>query len=330
MRISEETEERVLRAARELRYRPNLVSRNLRSGTTDTIAFVSDTVATLPFAGHLIWGALDAARELDHLLLIAETEGDAELEQQTIEAMHDRQVAGIILASMYTRRIDPPAALLEGRAVLLNALPLADSIEIPVVIPDEARAGAMAARILLDAGHRDGICLLGAGPSAADAPADSVAAVERFNGIAEELARAGVAVHAAVGCAEWQPENGMAAARRLLAEARSPTAFICFNDRLALGAYQALAEAGIRVPEDISVVSFDDDQIASWITPKLTTLALPHYDLGREAVEILLAGAPLQHEQRVTRLPMPARMRDSVAPPRAAALAPGGRAEDRS
>lgn len=317
MRISEETEERVLHAARELRYRPNLVSRNLRSGTTNTIAFVSDTVATLPYAGHLIWGALDAAREHDHLLLIAETEGDAELEQQTIEAMHDRQVAGIILASMYTRRIDPPAALLEGRAVLLNALPITDATEIPVVIPDEARAGATAARILLDAGHREGICLIGAGLSAAGAPTDSVAAVERLNGITEELAAAGVALHAAVGCAEWQPENGLAATRRLLAEASGPTALICFNDRLALGAYQALGEAGIRVPDDVSVVSFDDDQIASWIAPKLTTLALPHYDLGREAVEILLAEAAPARERRVTRLPMPARMRDSVAPPRA-------------
>src|SRR5664279_722777 len=119
MRISAEVETRVLQAARETGYRPNIVSRSLRTGTTHTIGFVSDTVATTPFAGHLIWGALDAARERGHLLFIAETEGDPELEQQLIEAMHDRQVDGIVLASMYTRKIKPPSALLGRPAVLL-------------------------------------------------------------------------------------------------------------------------------------------------------------------------------------------------------------------
>jgi LacI family transcriptional regulator len=123
MRISAEVEDRVLRAVRETGYRPNIVSRSLRTGTTHTIALVSDAVSTTPFAGHLIWGAIDAAREQGRLLFIAETEGDPELEQQLIEAMHDRRVNGIVLASMYTRKVTPPKALLDGPAVLLNALP---------------------------------------------------------------------------------------------------------------------------------------------------------------------------------------------------------------
>ena len=125
MRISGQVEARVLQAVRETGYRPNVVSRSLRTGTTQTIGFVSDTVATTPFAGHLIWGALDAAREHDHLLLIAETEGDRELEKELIEAMQDRRVDGIILASMYTREVTVPGSLLEGHSVLLNAVPSA-------------------------------------------------------------------------------------------------------------------------------------------------------------------------------------------------------------
>ena len=80
MRISEEVEARVLQAARDSGYRPNIVSRSLRTGTSNTIGFVSDTLATTPFAGHVFWGALDAARERGHLLFIGETEGDPDLE----------------------------------------------------------------------------------------------------------------------------------------------------------------------------------------------------------------------------------------------------------
>lgn len=313
MRISAEVEERVLQAVRETGYRPNIVSRGLRTGTTLTIGFVSDTVSTTPFAGHLIWGALDAAREYGHLLLIAETEGDAELEQQHVEAMHDRQVDGIILASMYTRTVRPPKALLDSPAVLLNALPKGRP-SLPCVVPDEAGAGRTAARVLLDAGHHEGICLIGAGPDSAEAPRDSVAAVERLQGILETLQSAGVQVAAAVGCSSWQPEHGFEATQQLLAAGPRPSALICFNDRLALGAYQALADAGLDVPADVSVISFDDDVFASWIRPQLTTVALPHYELGRAAVERLLdqAGDSDGHQLRIHRIPMPLRTRGSV------------------
>ena len=313
MRISAEAEERVRQAVRETGYRPNIVSRGLRTGTTQTIGFVSDAVSTTPFAGHLIWGTVDAARERGCLLFMAETEGDPELEQQIIEAMHDRQVDGIVFASMYTRKVTVPKALLDGPAVLLNALPARRSA-IPSVVPDEAEAGRTAARVLLDAGHRDGICLIGAGPGGTKAPEDSIAAVERLQGILETLEAAGVRIAGAVGSSDWQPDHGFEATTELLQRNPRPSALICFNDRLALGAYQALADAGLDVPADVSVVSFDDDVFASWIRPQLTTVALPHYELGRAAVELLLdqVGGSPPRRQRVHRVPMPLRERSSV------------------
>jgi len=328
MRISADVETRVLRAARETGYRPNIVSRSLRTGTSHTIGFVSDTVATTPFAGHLIWGALDAARDRGHLLFIGETEGDPDLEQQLIEAMHDRGVDGIVLASMYTRKIAVPKTLMDGPAVLLNAIPTTRS-SIPSVVPDEVEAGRTVVRVLLDAGHRDRIGLIGAAPPNR-VPKDSLAAVQRLQGIREALHDAGVDVAGAVPCVDWQPDLGYDATRQLLEKTR-PTALICFNDRLSLGAYQALADAGLDVPADVSVVSFDDDLIASWVRPQLTTVALPHYELGREAISVLLNEAPQQQStarQSIHRIPMPLRERDSVRrltvskrSPRAAALA---------
>ena len=313
MRISPEVEARVRLAAREAGYRPNAVSRSLRTGNSQTVGFISDTVATTAFAGHLIWGALDQARECDHLLLIAETEGDPQLERELMTAMLDRGVDGLIIASMYTRAIAVPPVLMEAPAVLLNAFPVGNEL-IRSVVPDETEAGRVVARTLLASGHADGICLIGATPDG-EGPKGSLAAVQRLQGILSVLHGAGIEVAGAVGCADWQPAEGLEATRRLLAEV-TPAALICFNDRLAFGAYQALADAGLEVPDEVSVIAFDDDPLASWIRPSLTTVALPHYELGAAAVQVLMdqLEGRLQEsaEPLVQRITMPLRVRESV------------------
>jgi LacI family transcriptional regulator len=320
MRISRDVADRVLRTAEKAQYRPNILSVGLRTGTTRTIGFVSDTVATSRFAGELIKGALEAARERGVMLFIGETEGDPELERQLVQAMYDRQVDGLILAAMYTRALALPKGLTSGPAVLLNALSERPS-SLPSVLPDEAEAGRAAARVLLEAGHREGIHLVGAGPGRGDVPPGGVAAVERLDGIRTTLASAGVKVASGRVCLAWEPQDGLAATSELLQDAR-PRALICFNDRLALGAYQALAERGLTVPTDVSVVSFDDDAIASWVRPGLTTVAIPHYDLGRAAVDVLFDEIYRDHDETqrqatVHRVAMPVRTRESVAPPSA-------------
>ncbi|MFB4280267.1 MULTISPECIES: LacI family DNA-binding transcriptional regulator [unclassified Nonomuraea] len=321
LRISQDVEQRVVRAADELQYRPNIVSVGLRTGTSRTIGFISDTVATSRLAGDMIKGALEAARERGFMLFIGETEGDAELERLLLQAMHDRQVDGLILASMFTRTIKVPKSITAAPAVLLNALP-EQPTPLPAILPDEVEAGRRAARVLLDAGHRDGIHLIGAGPGIRDVPPESVAAVERLVGIREALGEAGVKVAGGRTCPDWQPEHGFTATRELLETAR-PRALICFNDRIAMGAYQALDDAGLKVPDDVSVVSFDDHPIASWIRPRLTTVALPHYELGRKAVDVLFTeidndATDPDRPGEVHRVPMPLRSRESIASPSAA------------
>ena len=318
LRISSSVEQRVLKAAEELQYRPNIVSVGLRTGSSRTIGFVSDTVATSRLAGDMIKGALEAARERGVLLFIGETEGELELERSLLQAMHDRQVDGVVFASMFTRKVAVPKGLTAGPAVLLNALPKR-SCSLPSVLPDEIGAGRAAARLLLDAGHRDGIHLIGAGPRVRDVPPEAHAGIERLTGIREVLTAAGVKPASGRVCADWQPEYGYEATHDLLDHER-PRALICLNDRLSLGAYQALDDFGLKVPHDVSVVSFDDHPIATWIRPRLTTVALPHYELGRVAVDVLFteidrhrAGA--EPVAAVHRVPMPVRRRDSVAMP---------------
>ena len=135
----------------------------------------------------------------------------------------------------------------------------------------------------------------------------------RRAGIEAALADAGASIAGTVS-AEWWPEPGYAAVRAFLSTGARPSALICLNDRLALGAYQAAAEAGLRIPEDLSVVSFDDSDLASWLRPQLTSLALPHFELGRRAVELLDVGGPAGSGSAHL-VPMPLRLRASLGPP---------------
>ncbi|MGC5051492.1 LacI family DNA-binding transcriptional regulator [Micromonospora sp. DT48] len=307
-RLSAEAHQRVFAAAEELGYRPNVAARSLRTRKTATIAFVSDIVATTRFAGGLIRGALDAARERDHALLITETQGDPTFERYAIEAILDRQVDGVVYAAMATRRLAVPPAILGGPVVLLNAT---SPEPLPCVLPDDEGAGAAAAEALLASGHRDRIALIGRNLEKEQDPEVSLAADARLRGIRATLAAAGVSLLEESFCPEWLPEHGHNAMRELLEHPTRPTAVICMNDRLAFGAYQALGEAGLTIPDDLSVISFDDDPIAAWLRPGLSTAALPHEQMGRRAVEVLLDGG----DAATSFVPMPMRRRGSVAAP---------------
>jgi LacI family transcriptional regulator len=319
MRISEEARQRVLRAAHELDYRPNLMARGLRTKKTRTIALVSDTIAMDPYAGHVIHGSLAAAVANGHLLLVGETGGDPKVEDRLIGDFLDRQVDAFLYASMFTRQIRLPKLLRGRRVVLLNCVTAFTRGVPPAVVPDEFTAGRSAAEVLLEAGHRDDIHIVG-GPVS-----HAIACGERLAGIGTRLAEADTRIAGTIDCA-WWPEPAYEAVAETLAQGVRPRALICLNDRIAFGAYQALQEAGLQVPEDVSVVSFDDSDLAAWLRPQLTSVSLPHYQLGWQAVELLLSTADtdaesaehhsVHHERsRVVRVAMPVRHRGSVAKP---------------
>jgi len=314
LRISEAAQQRVRRVAAELAYRPNILSSALRRGSSRTIGFVSDTVATSQLAGDLIKGALEHAHRNGYMLFIGETEGAADEERRLVQGMIDRQVDGLIIASMFTRVRAVPAGVDPRSVVLLNALPEDSAMgTVPSIVPDEYSAGRAAVDVLRAAGHSR-IHLVGAGPDRGDVPVQTVAGSERLRGILDALAEDGLEPASARLCSVWLPEDGWAATRSLLETGVRGEAIITFNDRLAFGAYQAIHEAGLSIPGDFSIVSFDDHQLASWLRPRLTTFALPHYELGALALQVLLEGDASDAES-IRRVPMPLRLRESVAAP---------------
>jgi LacI family transcriptional regulator len=302
MRISADAEERVLQAARELQYRPNLLARSLSTNLTQTIGLISDYVASEPFAGQMIRAGIVSAIRHDHLLFVAESEGGVDLEDRLVRSMLDRGVGGFIYASMYTRRVELPSALAGQRIVCLNCIATATT---PAVIPAERAAGRNVARALLRVGHRDAIYLVG------ETPGDVIAAGEREAGARSELSAYGVDFAGRLDCL-WWPGEAYDAVRGLLASGARPTAFLCLNDRIALGTYQACAEMGLRIPADVSVISFDDSDLATWCRPGITSAALPHAEMARIAVETLLGVLP---EVGTVEVPMRVVVRQSVGPP---------------
>ena len=315
--IPEATRQRVLDAATELGYRRNALAAGLRRQMSDTIGFISDLIATTPHAGAMVQGAQDAAGEVGKVLLMINTGGDPSVEHRAIETMLARQVDGLVYAAMYHRFISPPPALREVPAVLLDARS-ADST-LSSVAPDEEGGAFAATSALIDAGHRR----IGYIQSEAPIPA----ADERLRGYVAALEAGGIAFDPGlvVPGVDEHP-GGFAAASVLLARPDRPSAVFCFNDRMAAGAVHAAHRLGLSVPRDLSMVGFDNEElVALLVEPPLTTVQLPHYEMGRWAADHLLqvaaGGAATQH-----RLPCPLVVRESVGPPPEASPSRAGRA----
>ncbi len=288
-RLSPEAHKRVHEAAGQLGYRPNVAARALRTDKTHTIAFISDYVATTRYASGLIRGALEAAQAAAHVMLLLETGGEPAREVQAIEAALDRQVDGIIFAAMRAREVFVPELPASTRVVMLNGTSSRFGLS---VLPDEFGGGRAAVELLRAAGITDGIALIGHNQQVEHGLFRSETVSRRLAGIHAAMAEHGMRFAAEESCWEWEPHHGYDLVRRLLATGQPLRAMLCLNDRLAFGAYQALNEAGRRVPDDIAVVSFDNDELAAYLRPGLTTVALPHEEMGREAVRLLLSGAP--------------------------------------
>lgn len=280
MQIADETRERIWRAIEELGYRPNAIAQGLRSGTSRLLGFVTDEIATTPFAGEIIRGAQDEAWEHGRILTLVNTDRRAGLESEAVAALMQHQVEGIVFATMYHREIVLPPVVGRLPVALVNCY--SANAALPAVQPDEEQGGHTAVRHLLACGHRR----IGFINNVDDIPA----AFGRLAGYRRALREAGLPEQAElVVRAISMPEGGYDGMRQLMALDPRPTAVFCFNDRMAMGAYDALRELGLRIPEDVSVIGFDNQElIAANLRPALTTVALPHYELGRWGVRALL------------------------------------------
>ncbi|WP_394685012.1 LacI family DNA-binding transcriptional regulator [uncultured Microbacterium sp.] len=277
-RVDPATRARVERAMADLGYRMHRAARALRTGQTSTIGLVVSTLATVGNS-RMLQAISEAAAERDYALAVV-TVGERGI-REAFARLRSQGVDGAVVlneATELVRDTEPPADL---HLVVVDSPPDA---RFSIVQTDHAGGARAATRHLLDLGHPVVHHLAG--------PARSFAAAERERGWREALAEAGVAPPEPVR-GDWSSASGNAAVRRLV----DATAIFVANDQMALGALRALADAGRRVPEDVSLVGFDDIADAAEFRPPLTTVRQDFDALGRRAVAALVeaieGGAPV-------------------------------------
>lgn len=278
--VSEALQKRVWDAVRQSNYQPNTNARNLRQGTSSTVGLVVPDVAT-PWSAHLARGLQRAFSARGYHMLLSSNDDDPEREFREIAMMAEHRVAGLIIA---------PTSLGENYAERLAA-----SVTVPAILVDRVLPGSpfdavaddnlygarLVVRYLLRLGHRDISFLVGR-------PGIS-ASYERFDGFGATMAAEGAPVRdELIHHAVYQQEQAYAAAQQLMSLARPPSAIICLSISQLLGVMAGLKNMGLRVPDDVSVISFDGFHPAEGWYPAITSLTQDVDRVSAEAAELLL------------------------------------------
>jgi len=305
--VSEETREAVSRVIREHGYTANRNARGLSGGRTGLVGVLVPLVYPAYFSG-ILAGAAEALSEREFQIVLSPTGGEHEREVSIVDRLHGlTDGAMIILPEESSEELE---RLLDSgfRFVVLDPLmPLNERI--PSVSAAHMSGADQAMKHLLDLGHRRVAQITG--------PRGWVATEDRRRGYRAALAASGILPDPTLEReAEPEIDPGRAAAEQLLELSEPPTAIFAFNDNIAIGAIQAARARGLRVPEELSVVGFDDVEHATIVTPALTTVRQPLAEMGRTGVSLLmrlLEGQRFEtlHVELATRLVV----RDSTAPP---------------
>jgi LacI family transcriptional regulator len=279
-RISPDTRLRVIEAARQIGYKVPSMRGNAATGRErDVIAYFLDDISTNVQTSMVLEGARDYAFEQGYVLAVYVTRSNGESESAAIAAIkRDRSVIGIVYASGFLRRVALPAAL-DLPVVLLNCY---DDLRQHVSIQPNYISGMFnATEHLIQLGHQR-IGFINGEPWM-DTAAD------RLKGYRQALATADFVFDPRlVRDGDWLPSSGYQHTRDLLAHKNPPTAILCGNDQMAFGVLEAARDAGLKVPEDLSVMGYDNQDLSRFSRPPLSTLAMPNLELGQRAVEALI------------------------------------------
>lgn len=313
-RVNEASAATIRETAWEMGYLPNMLARGLKTRHSKMIGLLAEGVASIPFSGQMIAGAQETAWEQGYLLLVVDVGHHEEMNAAAIKALLQRDIDALILAADFPREIPVPDLPVETPVVLLGALPEPIDLGDRVVdwgMPDDEGGAYAAVNQLIAAGHRRiAFCTV-------SDPRYSASADARRRGYHRALQDAGLRFDESLLSYAPGPEttDGREAAQALLDRPDRPTAVFCFCDRLAMALYQAANDVGLRIPDDLSVVGFDNQAgIADSMKPGLTTVQLPHRELGvwaaRTAISRIRAN---QAPPGVHLVASPLVIRDSVA-----------------
>jgi LacI family transcriptional regulator len=306
--VSRGTVERVDRVATTLGYRVNPVARSLKTARSSSVGLIVPDL-TNPLFPPIVRGVEDVLGAVGYSAWIVNTDNDPAREAAAVEAMRERNVEGFVFA---TARLEHP--LVEQLAAADVPLVLVNRrvarADIPSVTSDDASGMLMAVRHLAGLGHERIAHLAG--------PQDLSTGVARLRAFRQALEDHGLpgAPERIVTCTAWNQAAGAEGTDRLFDSGADFTAVLAGNDLLALGCYDALARRGLRCPEDVSVVGFNDMPFIDRFSPPMTSVRIAHYEIGAEAARLLLEELrePGRHPRSIV-LPLKLCVRGSTAPP---------------
>jgi LacI family transcriptional regulator len=306
--MSAATRERIREAIERLGYHPNHVARSLATRRTATIGLIISELTNALYPP-VILGAEAACRQAQYSLLLANAP-DTDSERRAVELMRRKQVDGLILFSVSFIDIANDHLLHaheEGVPIVVINRTMPEGAPIPRVMLENFRGAYLATRHLVELGHRRIAHIAG--------PANRFTGLDRRAGYLAALAEAGLAVDPALVIeGDYSFESGYQAMRALLDHHR-PSAVFIGGDAMALGALRAIRDAGLRVPDDLSLVAFGNPDFVHYATPALTTVDLPIVEAGKIAVELLLERIATPETPGETRILEPRLLvRESTAP----------------
>ena len=280
--VTPDTRRRVQEAIDALGFVPNATARSLRLGRSGVVALALPELRA-PYFAELAHHVVRAARGRGWTILVDETRGELQQERIAASGIRPQLIDGLIFSPLALQARDLPTAEARTPMVLLGER--VDGASVDLVTVDNPDVAATAVEHLLSLGRRR--------VAAVGVQGTAVAETGRLRlaGVRQALAQAGLGLdpELEVPVLRWHRPDGADAARRLLAAPRPPDAVVCFNDLLALGMLRALADAGVRVPDDIAVIGVDDVEDGRYARPSLSTVAIDKQEIAEAAVELLAA-----------------------------------------
>lgn len=275
------TRQRIEQAAATLGYVPNVAARTLKTQRSGKILVTVPDIAN-PFFAQILQGAEEAAQAADYAVLLGDTQHMVEREERYAQMLPRNEADGLIVLG---HRLPPTARdivrQLGAQAPVVNGCEFDPSLGIPSVHIDNAAAARTAMDHLFGLGH-ERVAVIGG-------PPENPLHQQRLEGARAAAKARGRLRQMVLVPGDFSVESGHAAARQLLAQNPRPTAAFCFSDQMALGVLAACRESGVRVPEDFSIVGFDDLASSRYLNPPLTTISQPMREIGVRAVNLLLA-----------------------------------------
>lgn len=289
--IAEETRSRVLESAARLGYRMNRAAQALRLNRSFTIGIITNGIVSQPYAGLIVQGIQKAVQPGGYVCMVADTTDDPEEGDAVVADLLDHGVAGIIYASPSPKPVHRSGLLVDTRTVFVNCWPSQGGEADTVILADEYNGGLAVASRVFELGHRE-VAFLGG-------ELGEYAWRERHRGFIDAARKAGVDARALPQLnGNYSIGAGYDLTLRVFRDHR-PTALICGNDRMAIGALLAAHSLGLDCPDDLSIAGFDDQpDVASQVRPGLTTVALPHLLMGHRAGTLLIDD-PFDSPQRL-------------------------------